>query len=112
MNQQLKVSTLATNARDAQFSMPSITLTSGSQAGRAGQKANGLESKAAFENEFNRKAKEARIAKEVYAIFDTDSEDDLERTPAVARSAPQKPTAVDQDEADELNEECKAKQSI
>ena len=63
-------------------------------------KAKGLERKAAFENEFNRKAKEARIAKEVYTIFDTDSEDDLnsKQPPTTVRPTPQKPTASDQEE--------------
>ena len=74
-------------------------------------KANGLERKAAFENEFSHKAKEARIARETYAIFDTDSEDDLERTPEAARPAPQTPTAADQNEADDINEESKAKKA-
>jgi len=73
-------------------------------------KATGLERKAAFEQEFNQKAKEARVARETFTIFDTDSEDDLERTPAAVRPEPKKATKVDQSEAEELNEESKAKQ--
>ena len=50
----------------------------------------GKERKAAFEEEFNRKAKAARISKEAFVIFVTESEEELE--------ANLKPTSVNRTE--------------
>ena len=73
--------------------------------------ASGLERKAAFETRHSTQVKVARLGKEKYKIFDSESEDDLlgqknekdEKTTFTIKA----PTTEDQQEAEGVNEEEK-----
>ena len=68
------------------------------------RKANGLERKAAFEERHSDQVKIAKLAKESYQIFDTDSEDELLPPQKEKTFTMKAPTTEDQQEADGFNE--------
>ena len=58
-----------------------------------------------FEEEFARKAKALREAKEEFRIYENDSDHEVSAAPKIAnKHQPKTPTKEDQDEASEINE--------
>ena len=71
-------------------------------------RATGKERQRAFEENFARKAKEARIEREALVIIESDEENERKPEPTKVQPEMKKATEADEAEADEVNEELRS----